>query len=508
MLNRRTTEDERRLDEKLENLRNVVSEVAEFIRNVYSLEHSDQDDAFKTQIHDKQREGEKFKMNYDDELEMPNSIDWCKPLDGHKAPGQSQHSIDRTTGKHAPGAKLVESEELKRDGFLIGDFELEISPAHPVDQTLLPNPTIETPVDKALMQRDLEQRTLKQDHSDSSEIETELDSLFSSPSPIYGNSTSSLASEGTSSFQDALEELASLFLNEFYSLINVALRRRNAEANFVSKFRTLLLLYGIELQQEAGNRTGEAAAKLIQTRAGYIAIRIQTKWKEESGRNDQAGQARAESAERKTARRGRLQTLVNDTTQRGLFQPTQLTLTHPKSFHIQSPEDVEQDEFEDDYQSDASSLERETDQDPDISEASLIALMEFMISSTAFDRLRNAFWRMVFPNPLHGIRALISSALDQTSESHTAYFKISWPVQSYLATELSYDPGIKKDHVLKRVLTITGRASLAYADTAEAYIKWKWPDAKINVLELVDSLLKSKSDGKLTSIAQKMSQII
>ena len=55
------------------------------------------------------------------------------------------------------------------------------------------------------------------------------------------------------------------------------------------------------------------------------------------------------------------------------------------------------DEDEDDNESDSSAAEEEPGVDTDESYMSLKALIEFMISSRAFDHLRKAFCRMVFP---------------------------------------------------------------------------------------------------------------
>ena len=162
------------------------------------------------------------------------------------------------------------------------------------------------------------------------------------------------------------------------------------------------------------------------------------------------------------------------------------------------------DEDEDDNESDSSAAEEEPGVDTDESYMSLKALIEIMISNRAFDHLRKAFCHMVFPNPLRGIRDVIPKAFKSSSGACTAYFNIYWPIQAYVATELAYHPSLKhEDRVLNNVLTIAGVASRACANTTEAYVRWRWPEAKVNVLELVGALLRARSRGMLTSISNK-----
>ena len=315
----------------------------------------------------------------------------------------------------------------------------------------------------------LENISPAQEQLDSSDDDTDLASVFSSRSTAYASSASSVAGDSIPGMQDTLEELALLFSEdtEISNLLNISLQRSNAQAKFVSKFRPLLKMYGNELKQEAFDGTQKAAAKLVQDKAKYVAIRIQKIWTDEW--ND--------TSERKAVRSVRVQKFMN----------TMIPL---------------HDEDGDDNQSDSTSADEESDVDTSEPQVSLKTLIEFMISSKAFGHLRQAFWRMVFPNPLRGIRDIISNAFKSSSGACTASFNVYWPVQAYVATELAYHPSLKqKDRVLNNVLTVTGVASRAYANTAEAYVRWRWPEAKVNVLELVGALLRARSKGMRTLIS-------
>ena len=422
---------------------------------------------------------------------------------------QASQSLLTSLSRSASPEKVAQamSEEVSP----VGSKELQ-SPLYPLEEVPPPksdtespstisqkpvvNPSPSPPPTETFMENesepgDLEQKLPAQEQFDSSDDDDDLASVFSSRSTAYASSLSSLASNGASGLQDTLEELASLFLDDvdLSNLLNIALQRNNAQAKFVSKFRTLLMIYGRELRQEAVHGTQEATAKVIQAKATYLATRIQQTWTDESNRDDQVSQTRND-LERKAARSVRVQNVLNTTIQSEPY------------IHEADNED------EDEYHSDSSPAEEEIDINPDAPYMSLKALKGFMTSSRAFDHLRKGLWRMVFPNPLRGIRDIISNAFKSSSEVCTATFNVHWPVQAYIATELGYDLNLKhKDRVLNNVLTITGVASRAYADTAEAYVRWKWPKAKVKVIELIDVLLKARSRGMLTPNSDRTSQV-
>ena len=333
---------------------------------------------------------------------------------------------------------------------------------------------------------------------DSSDDDNDLASVSSSSSNTYASSISSVASDGMTGLLDALEELTFLFLNdaEMSYLLNIALWKNDAEGRFVSKFRSLLMVYGRELEREAKNETQEAAAKLLQGRATYIAKRIQ------SIREDQINQAVYDFEEQATERGTKMENHTVSPEQvaerRARLRTLMDSLVQPSS-QLDAPLPQTHDEVEDDDESDNSSVEEEPEINPDISSTSLKALADFMTSSKAFTRLRMTFWRVIFPNPLRGVREVMLSVLRPTKpalERFHATLKIFWPVAAYIATELGYDLSVKqKDHVLKSILTVTGYGFRAYANAAEAYVRWKWPGAKVDVLELVGLWLKATSNG-------------
>lgn len=101
---------------------------------------------------------------------------------------------------------------------------------------------------------------------------------------------------------------------------------------------------------------------------------------------------------------------------------------------------------------------------------------------------------------LRGIKELLTNSFDSSSNPCTATLSVDWPIQAYVARELQYDPSLKhQNNLLDKVLTITGNASKAYADTAKAYVQWKWPEARVSVLELVSALLSARHNGMASS---------
>ena len=316
-----------------------------------------------------------------------------------------------------------------------------------------------------------------QEQCDSSDDDDDLASVSSSRSNEYARSLNSLAIGGVSGYHNAVEALTSPFLDdvEISNLLNIALSRKNAQAKFVSEFFILLVIYGRELRQEAVDGKQEAAAKFIQAKTINVAAKIQKIWTEESNHDHQIGRHGKDAEQRKAAQRVGLKHFLTSTN-----------------------------EDEDDCQSGSSSAEDEPDIIADAPHVPSKALVRFMTSCRAFEHLRIAFWRMVFPHPLRGIRDVISNAFKSSSGACTATLNIHWPIQAYIATELGYDSSLKhKNRVLNSVLTVTGHASRAYANTADAYVKWKWPEAKVNVLDEIGNMLEARSRGKLTQDSQK-----
>ena len=342
-------------------------------------------------------------------------------------------------------------------------------------------------VTEVVMEKEPEQKPWQQaDHSpeqgqfDVSDSDYDQIPISSSDSAGYARSLSSFATDVTLGLHDTPEELASLFLEdaELSILLKIALQRKTAQAKFVSKFRTLLKTYGRELRLEAIHVKQDAAAQWVQANASQIATRLQKIWNEASNHDNQPRFNDFGIVEQKAARSVQIQDLLNTST----------------------PSEVIQDQDEDDDQSDSSSEEEDPNMIANVPYVPLDALEGFLTSSDAFDSLRKALRRMVFLNPLRGIRELLINTFKSLSDSYTATLRIDWPIQAYVARELGYDPSLKhRDYLLDKVLTITGNASKAYADTAKAYIQWKWSGAKVNVLELVNALLRARHNGMFSS---------
>ena len=81
----------------------------------------------------------------------------------------------------------------------------------------------------------------------------DIASLFSVDSTTNFSAASSITSVGSVDLKDPAEELAQLLLNDalLAKLLNITLQRKNAQARFVPKFRTLLTVFGKDYQREA-----------------------------------------------------------------------------------------------------------------------------------------------------------------------------------------------------------------------------------------------------------------
>lgn len=264
-------------------------------------------------------------------------------------------------------------------------------------------------------------------------------SVFSSGSIPNARSLSNFASDGKSGLPDVLEELASLFLydGKLSGLLKVALRRNNVRIKFVSKFRQLLMIYGRELRQEAINGTQEIVAELVQAKTNYVVTRIQ--WMRMDESNHYGKLVELEATGRAKSRKER-----------------QIATPSESYGPIWTLPSWGYDEGEDDDQSDISSVAEEFDVNLDAPYISLKALAGFMTSSIAFDRLRKAFGRMRFPNPLRRVQYIVSNASESSFGACMATFNVHWPALAYIATELGYEWSMEhKYRVLNSVLTIS-----------------------------------------------------
>ena len=125
-----------------------------------------------------------------------------------------------------------------------------------------------------------------------------------------------------------------------------------------------------------------------------------------------------------------------------------------------------------------------------------------MTTSKAFANMRNAFRRMVFPDPLTAISNAIlreheSIKPHSKTVSSSATFQIHWNVGDYIRTELGYDSKLHdRKQLLGSVLVLVGSASTAYATSAINYMRWRWPDSDYQILQIVQSTLRGISYGE------------
>ena len=329
----------------------------------------------------------------------------------------------------------------------------------------------------------------KNSESDSSGDDSDLASEFSSVtlrSTLDKSLLSVFYSVSESDLSDVLVEIVSLFLDDeiFSSLLGIALRRSNPQKTSIHKFSRLLKLYGRKLKEAASTGAEDATAKFVHSKSTHIANQIQMAWsfKERYGEQSADGESNYVQKPR-VIRRTRTQNSID-----------QSGLSKPNHFDELDEEDAKS-------QDDNASSDEDSAEEKDPRAASLKALKEFLIHTGPFIFLRQAFWRMLFPNPLKGIAYVMSSAFDISGTgvaTHTARFHVQWNLKAYVATELEYGRGLcATDQVLNRVLAISGTASESWAGTAQDYVRWKWPKAKIDLTEVLSTLLREDFRSKL-----------
>ena len=82
----------------------------------------------------------------------------------------------------------------------------------------------------------------------------------------------------------------------------------------------------------------------------------------------------------------------------------------------------------------------------------------------------------------------------------TVTFLVYWDLKQYVQEELESDFDSKDfASVLEDVLTITGTVEKAYASSLRDYIKWKWPNSKLDILEHLKEAVQRTNKGKSTS---------
>ena len=80
-------------------------------------------------------------------------------------------------------------------------------------------------------------------------------------------------------------------------------------------------------------------------------------------------------------------------------------------------------------------------------------------------------------------------------------FLVYWDLKQYVQKELELDFNSKGfASVLENVLTISGTIEKAYASSLRDYMRWKWPDSKLDILEHLKEVLQPAGKGKSTSL--------
>ncbi|KAG8530655.1 uncharacterized protein KY384_004010 [Bacidia gigantensis] len=265
---------------------------------------------------------------------------------------------------------------------------------------------------------------------DSSEVDDDINSLFSVPS-IGVSSFSSFSSIQHNDMQDEIEELSSLLIadNGILELLEMAINRPHARPKIESKLSRLLKVFGGDLRKEANDEIQVAAARLIRTKANKLTTSML--------RNHELNRA---GTDLNDATSGWETTNVDRTikVQTKLYS---ILRTNPQAEEDNDGGD-DDDNNDDDVWSRASSEEVDPDNDFDVGLKSLNDLKSFIISSQAFDHFRALLRRMVFPSPLREVKWVISKALSLPSKTYSVTFTVKWDVQAYIATELEHSRGL------------------------------------------------------------------
>ena len=212
----------------------------------------------------------------------------------------------------------------------------------------------------------------------------------------------------------------------------------------------LLKIYGAELRKEAINASTQAAAGLVQTKATYVATKIKKAY--ETGIPETQDETRSANLE-------------------ALLQ---------QRYDLSSDDDSEAEE---------------SHEGAKLAPISLEGVKVFMTTSKAFANMRNAFRRMVYPDPLTAISNTIfrehqSNEQQSTLGSSSATFHVHWDVGDYIRTELGYHSKLhERRRLLESVVVVVGSVSTAYATSAISYMRWRWPESNHEILSIVHSIL-------------------
>ena len=91
--------------------------------------------------------------------------------------------------------------------------------------------------------------------------------------------------------------------------------------------------------------------------------------------------------------------------------------------------------------------------------------------------------------------------LGRRFENETVTFLVHWDLKQYVQEELESDFESKDfASVLENVLTISGTIEKAYASSLRDYIRWKWPNSKLDILENLKEVVQRTDKGELISL--------
>ena len=130
------------------------------------------------------------------------------------------------------------------------------------------------------------------------------------------------------------------------------------------------------------------------------------------------------------------------------------------------------------------------------------------LSRTSERNFCDPCWKELNP-PRHVVSAnnIVSQAVDELLRRSglpkiiTVTFLVYWDLRQYVQEELELDFDLKGfASVLEDVLTISGTIEKAYASRLGDYMKWKWPDSKLDILKHLKELLQPTGKGKSTSL--------
>ena len=133
--------------------------------------------------------------------------------------------------------------------------------------------------------------------------------------------------------------------------------------------------------------------------------------------------------------------------------------------------------------------------DPECNDDSEIAASElanpdanFIISSSAYRRLRRAIRHLTYPNMLRSIKTKVLK--NRNTKHLTLNMLVHWEVPEFCDQELD------QDSELSQALSIGGTATKAWATTCCDYLRYTWPATQEYILKALDSMRRNRFSGQ------------